>query len=113
MSETTSTTTEVRTGLYIGGVERHTAETLDVADPGKRGVSVGRAASATAEDVQDAVAAAKGAFPAWSALGASERAERMRVALEGIAQARDADAAVLSQENGKIRFEAWIDSLVF
>ena len=30
----------------------------------------------------------------------------------GIAEARDDDAAILSQENGKVRFEAWVDSLV-
>ena len=30
-----------------------------------------------------------------------------------IADFRDEDAAILSQENGKIRMEAWVDSLVF
>jgi len=113
MTDTMATTAEVRTGLYIGGEERQTDSTLDVADPGKPGRIVGRAAAASAQDVDDAVAAANAAFPAWSALGATERAEQMRTALEGIAEARDDDAAILSQENGKIRFEAWIDSLVF
>ena len=103
----------VRTGLFINGETRDTDATLEVADPGKPGVIVGRAASASAQDVADAVAAAKAAYPAWSALSAQERAEQMRTALEGIAEARDEDAAILSQENGKIRFEAWIDSLVF
>ena len=113
MSDALTTTAEVRTGLYIGGEERQTAATLDIPDPGKPGVIVGRAAAATTQDVDDAIAAAKAAFPAWSALSATERAEQMRTALEGIAEERDADAAILSQENGKIRFEAWIDSLVF
>jgi acyl-CoA reductase-like NAD-dependent aldehyde dehydrogenase len=103
----------VRTGLFINGETRDTDATLEVADPGKPGVIVGRAASASAQDVSDAVAAAKAAYPAWSGLSAQERAEQMRTALEGIAEARDEDAAILSQENGKIRFEAWIDSLVF
>ena len=31
---------------------------------------------------------------------------------KGIAENRDDDAAILSQENGKVRFEAWVDSLV-
>ncbi|SFR86013.1 Acyl-CoA reductase [Microbacterium sp. cf046] len=110
MTETLET---VRTGLYIGGVERHTADTLAVADPGKPGVVVGHAASASKEDVADAVAAAKAAFPAWSALSATERAAKMADAIAGIADDRDADAAILSQENGKIRFESWIDALVF
>ncbi len=113
MTDTMATAAEVTTGLYIGGEARQTVEALDVADPGKPGRIVGRAASATAEDVDDAVAAAKAAFPAWSALSATERADQMRTALEGIAEARDDDAAILSQENGKIRFESWIDSLVF
>ena len=113
MTDTMATAAEVRTGLYIGGEERQTVDALDVADPGKPGRIVGRAAAASAQDVDDAVAAANAAFPAWSALSATERAEQMRAALEGIAEARDDDAAILSQENGKIRFEAWIDSLVF
>ena len=109
----TGTLETVRTGLYIGGDERQTSETLAVADPGKPGVVVGHAASASTEDVADAVAAAKGAFPAWSALSATERAAQMAEAIAGIADDRDADAAILSQENGKVRFEAWIDALVF
>ncbi|AMM32000.1 aldehyde dehydrogenase [Sinomonas atrocyanea] len=111
--DTSAPAAPVTTGLYIGGAERQAAATLEVADPGKPGTVVGHAAAASAADVDDAIAAAKGAFPAWSALGAAERAERMRAAIEGIAEARDEDAAILSQENGKIRLEAWVDSLVF
>ncbi|KAA9108334.1 aldehyde dehydrogenase family protein [Microbacterium rhizomatis] len=103
----------VRTGLYIGGEERFTDATLDIADPGKPGVIVGRAAAASTKDVDDAIAAAKGAFPAWSALSATERAAKMAEAIAGIADDRDEDAAILSQENGKIRFESWVDALVF
>jgi acyl-CoA reductase-like NAD-dependent aldehyde dehydrogenase len=105
--------TTVRTGLFIGGAERFTDETLAVADPGKPGVVVGYAASASAQDVADAVAAANAAYPAWSALSAKERASKMADAIVGIADDRDTDAAILSQENGKIRMEAWIDALVF
>ncbi len=101
------------TGLFIGGKERRTPETMAIADPAKPGVVVGHAASATPEDVRDAVAAAKAAYPAWAALTPPQRAEKMLAALQGIDGAnRDADAAILSQENGKIRFEAWVDSLV-
>ncbi|AZS38458.1 Succinate-semialdehyde dehydrogenase [NADP(+)] [Microbacterium lemovicicum] len=110
MSDTV--TTEVRTGLYIGGEERHTDDTLAIADPGKPGAVVGHAASASAEDVADAVAAAKSAFPAWAALSAKERAAKMTEAIAGIADDRDADAAILSQENGKVRMESWVDALV-
>ncbi|MCX6501607.1 MAG: aldehyde dehydrogenase family protein, partial [Microbacterium sp.] len=109
----TDTLENVRTGLYIGGVERSTADTLAVADPAKPGVIVGHAASASPSDVADAVSAAKAAYPAWSALSATERARVMAEAIVGIADERDTDAAILSQENGKIRFEAWVDALVF
>ena len=93
----------VTTPLYIGGQERHTADQIAIADPGKPGVVVGFAAAATTQDVSDAVAAAKAAYPAWSALSPQQRAEKMLAALAGIAENRDADAAILSQENGKIR----------
>ncbi|OZB78609.1 MAG: aldehyde dehydrogenase [Microbacterium sp. 14-71-5] len=103
----------VRTGLFIGGEERFTDDVLRVADPGKPDAIVGEAASASPADVADAVAAAKAAFPGWAALSAPERAARMGVAITGIADDRDEDAAILSQDNGKIRFEAWVDALVF
>src|SRR3984957_17069920 len=102
----------VSTPLYIGGKVRQTAEKMAIADPGKAGVVVGHAAAATPQDVSDAVAAAKAAYPAWAALSPQKRAEMMLAALAGIAENRDADAAILLQENGKVRFEAWVDSLV-
>jgi acyl-CoA reductase-like NAD-dependent aldehyde dehydrogenase len=98
--------------LYIGGKARHTSATMPIADPAKPGVVVGFAAAATAADVGDAVAAAKAAYAAWSGLSPRQRADQMLAALAGIAENRDDDAALLSRENGKIRFEAWIDSLV-
>jgi acyl-CoA reductase-like NAD-dependent aldehyde dehydrogenase len=109
----TDTSGHVTTALFIGGRQRETAEKMAIADPAKPGAVVGHAASATAEDVCDAVAAAKAAYPAWAALTPQQRAGKMLAALHGIDGAnRDADAAILSQENGKIRFEAWVDSLV-
>ncbi|MEH0108576.1 aldehyde dehydrogenase family protein [Tersicoccus sp. MR15.9] len=113
MSDTTTTNNQVTTGLYIGGEERRTEDTLTVPDPGRAGETVGHAAAASPGDVDDAIAAAKKAFPAWAALSAADRAEQMRAALAGIAEARDEDAAILSRENGKIRMESWVDSLVF
>jgi acyl-CoA reductase-like NAD-dependent aldehyde dehydrogenase len=109
----TIASTPVTTALFIGGQERRTAETMAIADPAKPGVVVGHAASATPQDVRDAVAAAKAAYPGWAALTPQQRADQMLAALNGIDGAnRDADAAILSQENGKVRFEAWVDSLV-
>ncbi|MFT4306519.1 MAG: aldehyde dehydrogenase family protein, partial [Microbacterium sp.] len=113
MTDAQGTATAVRTGLFIGGAERFTAAVLTVADPGRPGAVVGEAAAASPADVADAVAAARQAYPAWAALGAAERARLMAEAIAGIADDRDADAAILSQENGKIRMEAWVDALVF
>jgi NAD-dependent aldehyde dehydrogenases len=113
MTLTDQAATAVSTPLYIGGKARETSETLAIADPGKPGAIVGHAAAASTQDVADAVAAAKAAFPAWSALSPQERAAKMAEAIQGIADLRDEDAAILSQENGKIRMEAWIDALVF
>ncbi len=110
MAETMET---IRTGLFIGGVQRDTVDELEIADPAKPGAVVGYAASASKEDVADAVAAAKAAFPAWSAMSSVERAALMAEAIAGIADERDMDAEVLSRENGKVRFEGWIDALVF
>ena len=92
----------VATPLYIGGKERQTADKMAIADPAKPGVVVGHAAAATTQDVSDAVAAAKTAYPAWAALSPQQRSEKMLAALKGIAENRDADAAILSQENGKV-----------
>lgn len=113
MTNTISTTAPTTTGLYIGGKERATSESLAIPDPAKPGLVVGYAAAASQEDVADAVAAAKAAYPAWSALSATERAAQMLEAITGIDELRDEDAAILSQENGKVRIEAWIDALVF
>jgi acyl-CoA reductase-like NAD-dependent aldehyde dehydrogenase len=102
----------VETLLYIGGEERSTGARMPISDPAKPGVVVGSAASATMADVADAVAAARAAYPAWSAKTPQRRAKEMAAALAGIGENRDGDAALLSQENGKIRSEAWVDSLV-
>jgi acyl-CoA reductase-like NAD-dependent aldehyde dehydrogenase len=110
MSET------VTTPLYINGKVRTTKEQMAIADPAKPGRVVGYAASATPQDVADAVAAAKAAYPAWSALTPQKRAEIMKAAIEGVPDLpnpfESTDAAILSQENGKVRLEAWVDALV-
>lgn len=112
MTDTASRTAPVTTGLYIGGRARSTAEQLTVVDPARAGGVAGYAAAATTQDVEDAITAAKGAFPAWSALTAQERAAQLAAAIAHIADDRDADAAVLTAENGKIVHESWVDALV-
>jgi acyl-CoA reductase-like NAD-dependent aldehyde dehydrogenase len=106
----------VTTALYIGGKERQTADKMAIADPAKPGTVVGYAASATTQDVSDAVAAAKAAYPAWAALTPQQRAEKMKAAIAGVPDSPNPfaseDAAILSQENGKVRLEGWVDALV-
>ena len=106
----------VSTALFIGGKERQTAGKMAIADPAKPGVVVGYAASATTQDVSDAVAAAKAAFPAWSRLTPQQRAEQMKAAIVGVPDSPNPfaseDGAILSQENGKVRLEGWVDALV-
>jgi acyl-CoA reductase-like NAD-dependent aldehyde dehydrogenase len=106
----------VATALYIGGKERQTKEQMAIADPAKPGVVVGYAASATPQDALDAVAAAKAAYPAWAALTPQQRAAKMLVAIEGVPDSPNPfaseDGAILSQENGKVRLEGWVDTLV-
>jgi len=109
---TMTKTNAVTTDLYIGGKVVKTAESYAIADPAKPGQVVGYAASATPEQVVSAVGAAKAAFPGWSKLTAKQRADAMMAAITGIDQLRDDDAAILSQQNGKVRFEGWVDSLV-
>src|ERR1700743_3121318 len=99
----------VTTGLFIGGKGRQTADKMAIADPAKPGVVVGYDAADSTQDVSDAVAAAKAAYPAWATLSPQQRAEKMLAALAGIAENRDDDAPILSQENGKGRFEACVD----
>jgi acyl-CoA reductase-like NAD-dependent aldehyde dehydrogenase len=104
---------QLTTGLYIGGKDRRTDDTLSIRDPGRPDVVVGEAAAATTEDVADAIVAARAAFPRWAALGADGRARVMAEAIVGIGDERDVDAAILAQEVGKVRHEAWVDALVF
>jgi len=113
MTDTLSTAAPVTTGLYIGGEKRDTEDRLEIADPANPGAVAGYAAAASTQDVADAVAAAKEAFPAWSALTPQERAAKMAEAIAGIGDERDEDAAVLTRENGKIVHESWVDALVF
>jgi len=113
MTTTVDQLPEISTGLYIDGVPVAAAETLRVVDPGDGVSLVGRAASATSVQAADAVTAAHRAFPAWSALSPAERAAALTAALVPLEADRPATAEILSRENGKIRLESIIDSVVF
>lgn len=99
----------IRTDLFIGGRHRTTAQSLPVIDPA-RGTVIGSAAAANAEDVMDAVAAARDAFPAWSALAAEARGAMILAAVKRGAEEAAEDARILSLENGKILAECIRDT---
>lgn len=102
------------TPLLIAGEERPGgAGTFPVYDPARTGAIVGYAAAASADDALASVAAAQAAWPAWSALSATERTGIVLAALSTLEQDNDARTDILSRENGKIRFEAFIDLAVF
>ena len=62
--------------------------------------------AATAKDTEQAIAAAKGAFPAWSATPAPERGRVFARAVGLVTQRIDEIARVMTQEQGKIFKEA-------
>lgn len=103
---------QVATELFIGGEPRRVEQRLEVYDPARPSVLVGTAAAGSEQDARDAVAAAKQAFPAWSALSAVDRAAQIGAAIDGLEATRDEDARVLTLENGKPVQESWIDLLV-
>ena len=61
--------------LVIAGRRLETGRTIESLNPSMLSHVVGRCASARVEDAQAAVAAAKGAFPAWRDTPANERAD--------------------------------------
>jgi acyl-CoA reductase-like NAD-dependent aldehyde dehydrogenase len=104
----------ISTPLLIAGEERPgSAGTFPVYDPAHTGAIIGYAAAASADDALAAVAAADAAWPAWAALSATERTAIVLKALAGLEADNDERTEILSRENGKIRFEAFIDLAVF
>lgn len=94
---------ETEFGLFIGGEERESASgaRLDVVDPATRSV-VGSAPDGTAEDIEDALAAARTAYETeWSDWTASERAAVLRELATVVRREHDALAELETLENGK------------
>jgi 1-pyrroline-5-carboxylate dehydrogenase len=92
--------------LYIGGKARPTKATTESLSPTDTRVVVARAASGTADDVRDAVAAAKAAYPAWRHTPWQKRGEILARAAKGIRERRFELSAWLILEMGKNRIEA-------
>lgn len=87
--------------FYINGqwVQPHGTEMIDVLNPSTEEV-VATLPLGTADDVNDAVAAAKAAFPSWSQTTTAERAAYLAKIAAGIDARADEVAKVISQEMG-------------
>ncbi len=87
--------------FYIGGqwVEPATAQTIDVINPATEQVC-GKVAAGSAEDVDRAVAAARGAFETWSATTVADRLAVLRGVAAEYQCRRDDLAAALTEEMG-------------
>ncbi len=91
--------------LYVSGEPREGSgykETLSPID----GTVIGGFAQGTREDVRDAIAAAKAAFPAWANRPWQERVAIMRKAADIMTEQRNELSALMAMEVGKNRLEA-------
>jgi 1-pyrroline-5-carboxylate dehydrogenase len=91
---------------YVDGTWRDGAATFEVRTPIDRDVVLGTFATGTAADVDDAVAAARAAQPAWAATPWRERLAILRRAAELISDRLMDESAIMSFEVGKNRIEA-------
>jgi malonate-semialdehyde dehydrogenase (acetylating) / methylmalonate-semialdehyde dehydrogenase len=92
---------------WIGGraVEGTSGRSGPVYDPA-RGVQTGAVDLATADEVGQAVAAARDAFPAWRATSLAKRAELMFRIRELVHERREEVARILTAEHGKVLSDA-------
>ncbi len=95
---------------YIGGAPYPQDAVITSRSPIDTTRVLGHFASATKDDTQAAVAAAKAAYPAWRDRPWQERVALMRRAAEGISARKYFLAAVMSLEVGKSRMEAMGDA---
>ena len=89
----------------VNGIERDGDGTFEKRSPIDRSL-VGTFARGTRVDVQDAIAAARAAFPAWSARPWQERVAILRRVADVISERQMTFAALLAIEVGKNRLEA-------
>ena len=91
---------------YINGEWRDGAESFEARSPIDRDLLMGTFATATTKDVDDAVAAARAAQPAWAAIPWRERLAIVRRAAEYISDHLMPYSADMAIEVGKNRIEA-------
>ena len=87
--------------MLINGVGRAGARTFEVRSPIDRDIVIGSFAAGTADDVDDAVAAAKAAYPGWAKTPWQDRVAIIRRAAALIRERKFDLAAILIMEAGK------------
>jgi 1-pyrroline-5-carboxylate dehydrogenase len=92
--------------LLIGGEDRTAAETVAKRSPVNTDIILGYYQKGSAQDAKDAIAAARAAFPAWSALPWKRRVALMRKVAGVINKRLFELSAWLSLDVGKSRAEA-------
>ncbi len=92
--------------MLIGGEERMRDETFEDRSPIDTDVVIARFPVGTREDVRDAIAAARAAFPAWRNTPWRERLAILRRAADLISERQFDYAALMALEVGKNRLEA-------
>jgi len=92
--------------MFIGGEERLAETTFEKISPVDRGLVMARFQKGTSQDAEDAIAAARSAFPGWRDTPWQERVEKLRQAAELISDRLLDMAAIMSLEVGKNRLEA-------
>jgi 1-pyrroline-5-carboxylate dehydrogenase len=90
----------------VDGQPRSDGPAFTLTSPNDSGLRLGTVHAATGRDVDDAVAAAKAAFPAWAATPRQERVALLRRAADLISERSNELAALMSMEVGKNRLEA-------
>jgi 1-pyrroline-5-carboxylate dehydrogenase len=91
--------------LVIGGRDIRAASEFDDRSPIDTRILLGTFQSASREQVRDAIAAARSAYPAWSACPWTERVALLKKVADGIRARRWELAALMGYEAGKNRLE--------
>ncbi len=92
--------------IVVGGKDQESVGLQQDLSPNDTQLLLGEFQNATADQVNDAVAAAKTAFPEWSGIGYKKRVEMLRKAADAFRENRFKIGALLSLEAGKARLEA-------
>ncbi|MGF6935469.1 succinate-semialdehyde dehydrogenase/glutarate-semialdehyde dehydrogenase [Paraburkholderia sp. UCT70] len=89
-----------RLGLYIDGAWRDAATSAPIIDPAT-GEEIGRVPHASVADLDDALAAARRGFDAWSAMGVDRRTPILKKAVSLLRDRAETIGAIMSLEQGK------------